>query len=67
MNLNKEEADVLKILVDKELEHLEKDVEQLVTVNAPFINKVIGDDPDLPFLKSLELYKNFLQDLQKKL
>ena len=67
MTLNKDEADVLKILVDKELEHLEKDGEQLVTVNAPFITKVIGDDPDLPFLKSLELYKNFLQDLQKKL
>ena len=67
MTLNKEEAAVVKVLVEKELEHLEKDQEQLVTVNAPFITKVMGDDQDIPFLKSIELYKNFLQDLRKKL
>ena len=67
MNLNKDEASVLKVLVEKELENLEKDGDQLFIVNAPFINRVAKDDPDLPFLKSLGLYKKFLHDLKNKL
>jgi threonyl-tRNA synthetase len=67
MALNKEDLTVLKILVEKELEHIEKDQEKLVIVNAPFITKVAGDDSDLNFLKSIEKYKEFLQELNKRL
>lgn len=67
MNLTNDEKAVVKILIEKELEHITKDGNQLVIVNAPFITKVIGDDPDLPFLKSLKLYQKFLQNMHQKL
>ena len=67
MTLTKEDTAVLKILVEKELEHVEKDGEQLVISNAPFLHKVAEDDSDLLFLKSIEKYKIFLEQLSKKL
>ena len=65
MPLSKEEKSVLKILVEKELHHVKKDDQGFLISNAPFLGK--PDDPDLPFLKSLKLYKNFLEQLKLKL
>lgn len=65
MSLSKEERSVLKILLEKELHHVKKDDQGFLISNAHFINK--SDDPDLPFLKSLKLYKDFLEQLKKKL
>ena len=65
MTLSKEEKAVLKILVEKELHHVKKDDQGFLTSNANFIGK--SDDPDLPFLKSLKLYKGFLEQLKQKL
>jgi len=65
MSLSKEEKSVLKILVEKELHHVKKDDQGFIISNAPFLGK--SDDPDLPFLKSLKLYKSFLEQLKLKL
>lgn len=65
MTLTKEEKSVLKILVEKELHHVKKDGQGFLISNAPFLGK--SDDPDLPFLKSLKLYKDFLEQLKHKL
>ncbi len=67
MVFTKDETLILKTLLMKELEHLKKDERQLVIVNSPFLNKIIGDQPDLPFLKSEVLYRQFLEKLLKKL
>ncbi|MBU0457553.1 MAG: hypothetical protein ABH824_03560 [Nanoarchaeota archaeon] len=67
MTLKKEDKDVLKVLVEKELEQVENEGEEIMISNSPFMNKVALDDSDLPFLKSVELYKEFLQKLIKKL
>lgn len=63
--LTKEESSVLKILVEKELNHIRKDGQGFLISNASFLGKT--DDPDLPLLKSLKLYKDFLEQLKKKL
>jgi len=65
MVLTKQDKEILKILVEKELELVKKDAERVLIVNAPFINKL--DDPDLPFLKSEVLYQEFLEKLIKEL
>jgi hypothetical protein len=65
MVLTKEDKDVLRILVEKELEHVTRDGENLLISNADYITKV--GSPDLPFLKSFPLYKKFLHDLKNKL
>ena len=65
MTLTKEDKDVLKILVEKELDHVTRDGEKLLISNADYITKT--GSPDLPFLKSFPLYEKFLQDLKKKL
>ena len=67
MELSKEDRAILKVLVSKELENVKKDGEKVMLSNSPVLNKESLDDPDLPFLKSIELYKGFLQELQKKL
>ncbi|MBU0470076.1 MAG: hypothetical protein KKA62_03815 [Nanoarchaeota archaeon] len=67
MALNKEETTVLKILVHKELELIKKDEKNFTISNSPFLNKVHLDDLDLPFMKSVEVYKEFLIKLEKKL
>jgi len=67
MALTKLDLAVLKILVGKELQHVKKDGEKMVIVNAPFISKIVEDDSDLNFLKSMEKYKEFLEELNRKL
>ncbi len=67
MDLTTEEKSVLKILVEKELNHVKKDGQGFLISNAPFLGKVSFDDPDLPFLKSMKLYKDFLEHLKQKL
>ncbi len=64
-SLTKEENAVLKILLEKELNHVKKDGQGFLISNASFLSKT--DDPDLPFLKSLKLYRDFLEQLKKKL
>ena len=65
MALTKEDKDVLKILIEKELSHIKKDGENLRISNADFLTK--RGSPDLPFLKAIPLYETFLQELKKKL
>lgn len=65
MTFTKDDKQLLKILVDKEIENVEKDAKQVHIDNSPFLNKL--DDPDLPFLKSVELYHKQLRDLKSKL
>ena len=67
MDLTKQDLATLKILVEKELETIKKEGEQLMIVNSPFLNKVSSDDSDLEFLKSEVKYRQFLEDLLKKL
>ena len=67
MALTKEETVVLKALLLKELAHVKNDAKRLVIVNSPFLNKVVDDQADLPFLKSELLYQQFLEQLLKKL
>ena len=66
LTLSKEEKAVLKILVEKELYHVKKDGQGFHITNAPFINE-IAHESDFMFLKSLKLYKNFLEQLKHKL
>ncbi len=65
MTLTKEEMDVLKILVQKELDHVTKDAKKLMISNAPFFGG--SGKSNLPFLKSEVAYQQFLKDLLKKL
>lgn len=67
MVLTKENKVVLKILVEKEIEQVKKEGKQIFISNSPFLNKIIGDEADLPFLKSEVLYQNYLEVLLKKL
>jgi hypothetical protein len=67
MDLTKQDLATLKILVEKELETIKKEGEQLIIVNSPFLNKVSSDDSDLEFLKSEVKYQQFLEELLKKL
>jgi len=66
MVLTQKDLSVLKILVDKELEHLKKDEEQLMIVNSPFLGK-LEEDTDLSFLRDVEKYERFLKELLMKL
>ncbi|MDP3990444.1 MAG: hypothetical protein Q8Q01_04535 [archaeon] len=66
MALTQKDLSVLKILVDKELEHLKKDEEQLMIVNSPFLGK-LEEDTDLSFLRDVERYERFLKELLMKL
>ncbi|NQV91631.1 hypothetical protein HQ489_04100 [Candidatus Woesearchaeota archaeon] len=67
MTLTKEEMDVLKVLVSKELDHVSKDAEKLMISNSPFLTKVVEDDSDLAFMKSEAEYQKFLENLLTKL
>lgn len=65
--MNNKQKEVLKILVKKEIEHLKTDKDSLLISNSPFLNKETLDGSDLEFLKSEELYLNFLENLLKDL
>ena len=67
MTFTKKEMATLKILVEKELESVKKEGEQLIMVNSPFLNKVELNESDLDFLKSEVKYQQFLEELFKKL
>ncbi|PIN87988.1 hypothetical protein COV12_00915 [Candidatus Woesearchaeota archaeon CG10_big_fil_rev_8_21_14_0_10_32_24] len=67
MTLTKEEMDVLKVLVQKELDHVTKDAHDLMIVNSPFLTKVLGDSSDFAFMKSEMKYQKFLENLLTKL
>jgi hypothetical protein len=67
MELTKQELETLKLLVKKELETTKKEGSEIIMVNSPFLNKEAQDDSDLEFLKSETKYKQFLEELLKKL
>ena len=67
MNVSKEEKAILKILIEKELHHVKKDGQGFLLTNAPFINQIAPNESDFLFLKSLKLYKDFLEQLKHKL
>ena len=67
MELTKQELETLKLLVKKELETVTKDGSEIIMINSPFLNKEAQDDSDLEFLKSETKYKQFLEELLKKL
>jgi len=67
MTLTNEDIKIIKILVEKELEEIKKDGKKVMIVNSPFLNKVAGDDADLPFLSSEVKYKQYLEQLVNKL
>ncbi len=67
MTHTKEDKAVLKILVEKELQNVEENGDKVMISNSPFIHKVVQDESDLKFLKNVELYKEFLQQLLKRL
>ena len=59
--------DVLKVLVQKELDHVTKDAKGLMISNSPFLTKILGDTSDLAFMKSEVAYQEFLKELLQKL
>jgi len=68
MTFTKEDKEVLKLLVKKELETLEKKGEKLLIVNSPFLSSLARlHSKDLPFLKTAKLYQEFLKGLLKKI
>ena len=67
MTLTKEEMDVLKVLVEKELDHVSKDADKLMIRNSPFLTKIEGDQSDLAFMKSEADYQKFLLGILTKL
>ncbi|MBI2666945.1 hypothetical protein HYX13_05005 [Candidatus Woesearchaeota archaeon] len=66
MPLTKQEKYVLRLLLEKELEHIKKDSKKLFIINSPFFGKLAEDEPDLLFLKNEVLYLKLLERLKKK-
>ena len=67
MTLTKKEVEILKILVEKELENLQQDSKNLLISNSPFFGKVALDDDDLKFIKDEKKYEEFLNKLAKNM
>jgi len=67
MEFNKDEMDVLKTLVQKELDEVKKEGENFKVVNSPVLSMISRfRDTDLEFLKTEVKYIEFLKDLLKK-
>lgn len=66
MELTTKERAVIKMIVERELEQLEKDESKLLISNASFLNK-IDEDSDLDFMKVGTEYQLFLTQLLEKL
>ena len=67
MEFNKDEIDVLKALVQKELTDMQKEGENFKIVNSPVLSMVARfRENDLAFLKTEVTYIEFLKDLLKK-
>ncbi len=68
MTLTKEEQALLKVLVEKELEAVEKEGKNIFIVNSPFLSGLARmHAKDIPFLKTEKLYQEFLKKLSEKL
>ena len=67
MDLTKEDLVILKLLIEKELEEVKKEGQNLVIANSPFLNKEVLDDSDLDFLKSEAKYQQYLEELLQRL
>ena len=66
MPLTIQEKAVLRILIEKELEHIKKDSKKLMIVNAPFLGKITEEVADFSLLKSEAQYLKLLEELKKK-
>ena len=67
MEFNKDEMDVLKTLVKKELDEVKKEGENFKVVNSPVLSMISRfRDTNLEFLKTEVKYIEFLKDLFKK-
>ncbi len=66
MSFTKQEKSVLRLLIEKELEHIKKDSKNLHISNAPFLGKLAEEVADLSVLKSEALYQKLLERLKKK-
>ncbi|MBR9683630.1 hypothetical protein GOV03_03765 [Candidatus Woesearchaeota archaeon] len=68
MTLTTEEKDILKVLVQKELESVKEDGKKVLIVNSPFLSSIVRTHAkDIPFLASEKLYLEFLKKLLEKL
>ncbi len=68
MTLTKEEKTILKVLVEKELEAVKKEGQNIFIVNSPFLSGLARlHSKDIPFLASEKLYREFLKRLSEKL
>jgi len=67
MELTKRDRNIIKVIIEKELESLEADFKKLTITNSPFLGKVARDESDLAFMKSELDYKKYLEKLILKL
>ncbi|MBT4446614.1 hypothetical protein HOA92_06620 [archaeon] len=67
MVFTKEEKEIIKILVAKEIAHFKKDIKKLMLVNAEYLTKSAAVSEDLSFLKVEAQYKSKLESLLKKI
>ncbi|MFH1682783.1 MAG: hypothetical protein ABIA37_03220 [Candidatus Woesearchaeota archaeon] len=68
MEFTEQEKAVLKTLIKKEQEEIEKEGEKLMIVNSPFLSTVSRlQSKDLEFMKDVKLYQNFLEQLLRRL
>ena len=68
MTLTQEDKEILKVLVKKELDTVEKKGREVLIVNSPFLSSVFRmESKDIPFLATIELYQEFLKNLLNKL
>ena len=65
MRLTPQEQAVIAVLVEKELESLQK--EKVSLSNSPVLGKTIFDNDDAGFLKSRMLYRQTLEQLWERL
>lgn len=69
MELNKEEKEFLKTLVEKEIKEMEESEKKFPTLlnNSPVLSSLYMEDKDIDFLASGERYHQFLNKLNDKL
>ncbi len=67
MVFNKQEKEIIKILVEKELAEIKSDIKKLMITNADFITKSNTSTDDLEFLKNEAKYEEILEKLKAKI
>ena len=67
MALTKQDKEIIKILVNKELEEMKSDAKKLMIINADFITKSKNSPNDLEFIKNEAKYEDILEKLKATL